>query len=186
MELIKSMEKPFVDRFNKIKLNPKLDDIDKLLTDIYDLRKQGMQKDNAEYSAENLCFKEFRNDGYLDKLKDMRPDILAQELSLESLQASISESAGLNYLNDKDILKARSLLERIAQTQVVVYYNGKFIISNVKETEADILLPKLEQIDFVDTVHKYSSGKYNFTDIMRRGHPSTYFTIEGTLKINRR
>lgn len=143
-----------------------------------------MQQENAEYSEENLCFKEFRNDGYLDKLKDMRPNILTQELSLESLQQAISEAASRGILSSTDIYKARAELERVVCTQVIVYNNGKFIISNVKESEVDALVHKLSQLDLVDSVHKYSSGKYDFTNIMLKSMPAKYFTIDGQLKLN--
>ena len=51
----------------------------KLLEEIYDkLRKKGVAK--SEYSIENLAFKELRNKGYLDKLKDCRNDLVSKRL----------------------------------------------------------------------------------------------------------
>lgn len=60
------------------------DDIDKFITDIYDLRKTSIAKD-GEYSLGNLVFKEFRNLGYLDNLKELKKQERAKELSLEQL-----------------------------------------------------------------------------------------------------
>lgn len=63
-------------------------DIDNLIEDIYNLRKEGMEED-GEYSIKNLIFKEFRNLGYLDNLKELRKKEISKELSLEQL----------NYMN---------------------------------------------------------------------------------------
>ena len=62
----------------------KLDQIDNLIEDIYNLRKEGMEED-GEYSIKNLIFKEFRNLGYLDNLKQLRKKEISRELSLEEL-----------------------------------------------------------------------------------------------------
>lgn len=67
-----------------------IDIIDKFIEDIYDLRKQSI-KNEGEYSVGNLVFKEFRNLGYLDKLKDMKNKLKSKELSLESIQESSGE-----------------------------------------------------------------------------------------------
>ena len=61
------------------------DDIDKFITDIYDLRKTGIAKE-GEHSLSNLVFKEFRNRGWLDYLKDLKKTERAKELSLEGLR----------------------------------------------------------------------------------------------------
>ena len=58
------------------------------ISDLYDLRKQSITKD-GEYGLGNLIFKEFRNKGYLDYLKDQRKVEKGKELSLESLQEDI-------------------------------------------------------------------------------------------------
>lgn len=57
--------------------------IDKLLQDIYGLRKQGLQQKDGEYSLKNLCFKELRNRGYLDKLRELRIKLIQKQLSLD-------------------------------------------------------------------------------------------------------
>lgn len=63
----------------------KIEAIEDLIEDIYDLRKNGLATD-GEYSIENLTFKEFRNLGYLDNLKDLKNEIKSRELSLEELK----------------------------------------------------------------------------------------------------
>ena len=80
----------------------KVDQIDNLIEDIYNLRKEGMEED-GEYSIKNLIFKEFRNLGYLDNLKELRKKEISKELSLEQLQeCSLLESKqDINAFIDK-------------------------------------------------------------------------------------
>lgn len=61
--------------------NEKLNKITDLINALYELRKVGLATD-GEYSMQNLIFKEFRNRGYLDTLKDLKNKILDDELSL--------------------------------------------------------------------------------------------------------
>lgn len=60
----------------------KIEAIEKLIEDLYKLRKDGLAKD-GEYSIQNLVFKEARNLGYLDNLKDLKNALKSKELSLE-------------------------------------------------------------------------------------------------------
>lgn len=65
------------------KLNdPKIEEINNFIEDIYDLRQQGLQQE-GEYSLGNLLFKEFRNMGYLDNLKDLKNELTGKDLSLK-------------------------------------------------------------------------------------------------------
>ena len=59
-----------------------LSKIESLINDLYDLRKTSIEED-GEYSIGNLIFKEFRNKGYLDNLKDRMRELINKELSLE-------------------------------------------------------------------------------------------------------
>lgn len=62
-------------------------EIDKLIDSLYELRAKGLSTD-GEYSIENLVFKEMRNKGYLDNLKDLRHKVIARRLSLhENLES---------------------------------------------------------------------------------------------------
>lgn len=69
---------------NKKQSNPRVDKIDKLIDDIYDERKDSISKE-GEYGVGNQTFKEFRNRGYLDRLKKLKQKELNKELSLEEL-----------------------------------------------------------------------------------------------------
>lgn len=61
-----------------------IQEIDDLIEDIYNLRKEGMEEE-GEYSIKNLIFKEFRNLGYLDNLKELKKKEISKELTLESI-----------------------------------------------------------------------------------------------------
>ena len=89
---INELVQPYEDRFNEIKDDPSVGAIDRLIADIYECRKIGMAND-GESDINNLVFKEFRNRGYLDQLKDLRSEVLSKELSLESLQENIIETS---------------------------------------------------------------------------------------------
>jgi len=90
---VDELVQPYEARFEDIEKNPTIEDIDQLITDIYDERKDGMNMEDGEYSYPNLCFKEFRNRGYLDRLKELRASVLSKQLSLESLKESVLETS---------------------------------------------------------------------------------------------
>ena len=60
------------------------DDVTEFIEDLYDLRKKSIAKE-GEYGLGNLVFKEFRNRGYLDMLRELRNELKSRELSLEGL-----------------------------------------------------------------------------------------------------
>lgn len=57
------------------------EDIETLINEIYEQRKQGLTE--GEYSIGNLIFKELRNVGLLDELKDLKNEVKGKELSLK-------------------------------------------------------------------------------------------------------
>jgi len=60
------------------------DEIDDYIARLYELRQKGIYNtDGNEFSIENLTFKEIRNAGLLQKLKDLRNKIVAKKLSLD-------------------------------------------------------------------------------------------------------
>lgn len=56
-------------------------DVDALINEIYEQRKAGLAE--GEYSIGNLIFKELRNVGLLDELKDLKNELRGKELSLK-------------------------------------------------------------------------------------------------------
>ena len=154
----------------------KLDDekkVVKILEDIYEkLRKKGISK--GEYSVENLTFKELRNKGYLDQLKDYRNELVSKRLSLEET------------LDRKQRVDAYNQLFRAAGTQPVIQDNGMFFIYNLKASEVDTALAALRKLPFVIEVHANENGKYDFSntlDLAMNKMPKKYYNIRGMIKI---
>lgn len=82
--------------------------ISNFIEDLYDLRKDSIATE-GEYGIGNLVFKEFRNLGYLDNLKDLKNEERSKELSLENLKEDIDDD--MNTSNDYDYGPADSLPE---------------------------------------------------------------------------
>ena len=74
-------------KFNEIKeLVDKCDDSEEateLLDKIYTMRKAGLAE-AGEFCTENLAFKKLRNEGYMDKLRQIKKEQIDKQLSLES------------------------------------------------------------------------------------------------------
>lgn len=69
-------------RYFEIKDAPTKEAIEKFIEDIYELRRTSIAND-GEYSLGNLVFKECRNLGYLDGLRDLKKELINKELSLD-------------------------------------------------------------------------------------------------------
>ena len=74
-------------KYNNIINSGDAEEADKLIDELYLLRKDSLSTE-GEYGVGNLIFKQFRNDGYLDNLKQLLVDNTAKELSLEALSES--------------------------------------------------------------------------------------------------
>lgn len=61
------------------------EDVDEIINKLYIIRKTGLQTD-GEYGKGNQLFKEIRNLGLLDALKDKRMELQADKLSLERFE----------------------------------------------------------------------------------------------------
>lgn len=70
------------DRYLKISDNPKLEDVQKYLDDIYEQRASSVKEHN-EFALGNLVFKEMRNLGYLDNLKELLVKLESEKLSID-------------------------------------------------------------------------------------------------------
>lgn len=143
----------------------------KMLEDIYEkLRKKGVAK--GEYALENLAFKELRNKGYLDKLKDSRNDLVSKRLSLEE---RLDRQARMNAYNQ---------IAQVAGTQPIIQDNGMFFIYNLKESEISEKAQALQKLPIVKEVYAYDNGKYDFSDVLRiatHNIPAKYYNIRGSL-----
>jgi len=77
--------------FDLIERENTAEEIEDFIEDIYDLRKESIANE-GEYGLGNLVFKEFRNIGYLDNLKEIRRQDISNELSLEHLDEELDVS----------------------------------------------------------------------------------------------
>ena len=152
----------------------KLDDekkVVKLLEDIYEkLRKKGVAK--SEYSIENLAFKELRNKGYLDQLKDYRNELISKRLSLEE---QLTRQQRADIYNQ---------LTRISGSQPIIQDNGVFYLYNLKAAEIDSILSQLRRLPFVSEASAHENGKYDFSDTMHLATnkmPTKYYDIRGKI-----
>lgn len=62
-----------------------VEQINSIIDDLYVLRRNSLVSE-GEFSAGNLIFKQLRNDGLLDALKEKRVELASRELSVESLR----------------------------------------------------------------------------------------------------
>ena len=152
----------------------KLDDekkVVKMLEDIYEkLRKKGVAK--GEYAIENLAFKELRNKGYLDQLKDYRNELTSKRLSLEE---KFDRQTRVDMYNQ---------LTRAAGTQPIIQDNGMFFIYNLKSSEVDSILSTIRRLPFVVDAQANENGKYDFSNTLELAMnkmPKKYYNIRGKL-----
>ena len=110
MEEFEKEFKAWEDRYFDLLDKVSLEQIDDLIEDVYSLRKEGMEEE-GEYSIKNLIFKEFRNLGYLDNLKELRKKEISKELSLESLKEEL-----IDYSNENEVArKTKEIMDVISK-----------------------------------------------------------------------
>ena len=177
-EAIDKAFKPWEDRYNTL-LNKITDDtedeseIDKFIDELYELRTKGLAGE-GEYSIENLVFKEMRNNGYLDNLKELRHKVIAQRLSLREAFRHLTEKERRDYYNK---------ISRLTNYQPVIQLNGLFEIYNVKEIDLQIVLSNLRRQNEIEYVQQ-SAEKFDFSKLNYSGIPAKLYKIIGKLRLN--
>jgi predicted nucleotidyltransferase len=173
-ELVDKWETKCKDLIDDIKAD-KLDDekkVIKLLEDIYEkLRKKGISK--GEYSIENLAFKELRNKGYLDKLKDYRNELVSKRLSLEEQ---------LDMRTQRDMYN--KLTAAANGNQPLFQNNEIFYIYNLKDAEVGSVLNNIRRLPFVVEAQANENGKYDFSNTLELAMnkmPKKYYNIRGRI-----
>lgn len=160
------------------------DEIKEFIEKLYELRKEGLSNENgSEWSIQNLLFKEFRNRGYLDKLKDLKNEIKSKELSLESLRNRMKKANLVENLTDKEIADYRIKIQQLTHHSPIVSRNKNFEIYNIDESEVQSIMNKLKQTNFIKYVQKAQTG-YNFNrfDFSQMARPHNYYKIYGQIK----
>jgi hypothetical protein len=171
--------KPWLDRFEQLESDIEKgkvtseEPIDDFITDLYSMREAGLRgKSKSEYSIENLAFKELRNEGYLDKLKAAKHELISKRLSLEETLTRQARTSAYNQLM------------RAAGTQPIIQDNGLFFIYNLKASEISQRLRALRALPFVVSAESQESGKYDFSnvlDLAMNKIPSKYYNIRGQI-----
>ena len=175
-ELVAKWEAKCKELIDNIKADKLKDEakVVKMLEDIYDkLRKKGISK--GEYSIENLAFKELRNKGYLDQLKDYKNELVSKRLSLEE---NLDKQTRIDIYN-----QIYNQLTAAAGVQPIIQDNGMFFIYNLKASDIDRAINAIRKLPFV--LEANESGKYNFADtvsLLRNSVPSKYYNIRGRIK----
>lgn len=153
----------------------KLDDekkVVKMLEDIYEkLRKKGVAK--GEYAIENLAFKELRNKGYLDQLKEYRNELTSKRLSLEEK---------LDIRTQRDMYN--QLMAAANGNQPLFQNNEVFYIYNLKDAEVSTVLNNIRKLPFVMEAQANENGKYDFSNTLElamNNMPKKYYNIRGRI-----
>ena len=173
-EALKKLVDKWEDKCKKVLADAKADKLKdedkvlKLIEDIYEqLRKKGIAK--GEYALENLAFKELRNKGYLDELKDFKNVLVSKRLSLTE------------KLTNQMRANAYNQIAQIAGSQPIIQDNGYFFIYNLKASEIDTIVRKLASLPIVAEVTSNESGKYDFSKMPMTQMPSKYYNVRGKL-----
>ena len=174
-----AFDKEFVkweDRYNQLLADPAItaDKISQFIDDIYEVRKTGLPV-YGEYGIPNLTFKELRNKGYLDHLKDLKDQVYSRELSLESLT---EERRRLTYEQIRDYAQK---IGQIAHSQAIVHENGMFEIYNIKEDEVDFIVYDIQRQGLAKYVRKVA-GRFDFSRVPIGNLPRRYYDIRGEVK----
>lgn len=182
------------------------DQIEQFIEKVYSFRKEGLAN-SSEWSLQNLVFKEFRNSGYLDQLKELKNKLKSRELSLEDIQntyvdtwnkveaesdddkeaakvLSSAKEALDTSLSDKDIYEYRIKIQQLTHHPAIIHANRTFELTNIDENEAQTIIRKLQQAELVDWVQKTQTG-YNFNqfNFSQGARPHHYFKIYGQLTV---
>ena len=176
-EAINKAFKPWENRYKSLvnKISDTTDDeteIDEMITKLYDIRQEGLAEE-GEYSIGNLVFKEMRNKGYLDNLKELRLKVIATRLSLKE---------GYTRLSEKERRDYAIKISQLTHYQPIIQFNGLFELYNVKETDLPSVLSNLRrqsEIEYVQT----SAEKLDFSKLSYRGIPSKLYKLVGKIKI---
>lgn len=105
----------YEDKYNKVIENNNAEMASDLVDELYLLRKDSISTD-GEYGVGNLVFKEFRNRGYLDNLKQLMVDETSKELSLEHLNESKADEQKLiDFVGEETAKQYLKLKPRMEQ-----------------------------------------------------------------------
>ena len=129
-------------------LELKENEIENFINDLYLMRKESLAKD-GEWGTGNLVFKEFRNSGILQDLKDRKYKYKSKELTLENLSESLSKKQQQGICDlvysfmlsvGESIISSEVLRSRIGESspnEFARYFNGSHNPLVIKSLEQD-------------------------------------------------
>ena len=146
-EMFDELFKVWENRYNELvnDENATSEDVEEYINDIYDERKDGIANE-GEYSLSNLLFKEVRNKGYLDNLKELRKELKGKELSLEHLEESFNRQQKQLLDNLLDAFNLKYEKDKI--------YNFGIISSNASGRENS---DEIDNDSYLDTKKRFDS-----------------------------
>jgi len=127
-EHVQELIQPYEDRYTQlISGDPTVEDVDKLIDDIYLQRQSSIMKD-GEFGDGNICFKEFRNRGYLQSLRDLKVELENKEMSLNDMNEQLLGIYGLNEdcddinegLTEDDLFVGAEFVEPDTGSKIVI------------------------------------------------------------------
>ena len=158
----------------------KLNKIDEFLSDVYDLRADSLAAE-GEFGIGNLVFKELRNRGILDRLKDLKNEIESKDYSLPD-DMEREPIAMENRQPTAPFEKAKNqLLSTAKNCSIDVDCSGKFTIKNLSMGEAKFLIDKLSKADFAANVSQKESGQFDLRTVSPSRLPNRFIEISGEL-----
>ncbi len=126
---IKQKAQPF--EYEIDKLNPNDDKIEQriqnLLQRLKHLRQVGLESE-GEYSVENMAYKHLRNNGYLERLKELEKSITMNNLQLENAGNELDEVAKcfIRHITGDRLMRGDDWVEIIKKTQAKVDPRGQW------------------------------------------------------------
>ena len=127
-----------------------------LLEKIYTMRKAGLAE-SGEFCTENLAFKKLRNEGCMDKLRQLKKEQIDKQLSLESYNENVDNIVIDNYLNM--LIDGGHLIDSVDSKYVVQVFTNK----------------ELQRLVEFDDVRKAASKFIEFTDIYTKDEDVVLF-----------
>ena len=122
-----------------------------------------------------MAFKELRNKGYLDQLKDFRNELVSKRLSIEE---ELDRNAHFDMFNQ---------LTRAANGNKPLFQNNEvFYIYNLKDSEVSSVLNSIRKLPFVIEAQANENGKYDFSNTLELAMnkmPKKFYNIRGKIKI---
>ena len=154
-------------KYNDIINSGDAEEADSLIDELYLLRKDSLATE-GEYGVGNLIFKQFRNDGYLDNLKQMLVDNTAKELSLEALGESFMQNYALGENHFWHISTSPNLEKelRIGEQGFHIAQSIRTIIDRIDVISSDkVYLYDVEPAQLSPLFIEYDNGNWNAGNI---------------------